>query len=68
MRLWGIGAGVKPRRNARVDAGPPARRLTVGRVGELRYEAWAQFTGYGRRWTVEAAYSAFKRLFRAYPR
>jgi hypothetical protein len=59
----GIEVVVKPRRNARVDSGPPARRLAVGRVRELGYEAWARFTGYGRRWAVETAYSTFKRLF-----
>ena len=59
----GIKAVVKPRRNARVDTGPPVRRLAVGRVRELGYEAWARFTGYGRRWAVETAYSTFKRLF-----
>jgi hypothetical protein len=59
----GIEVVVKPRRNARVDTGPPARRLAVGRVRELGYEAWARFTGYGRRWAVETAYSTFKRLF-----
>jgi len=62
-RIWGIEVVVKPRRNARVDSGPPARRLAVGRVRELGYEAWARFTGYGRRWAVETAYSTFKRLF-----
>jgi len=35
----------------------------VGRVRERGYEAWAKLTGYGRRWTVETAYSTFKRLF-----
>jgi len=59
----GIEAVVKPRRNARLDTGPPARRLAVGRVRELGYEAWARLTGYGRRWAVETAYSTFKRLF-----
>jgi hypothetical protein len=35
----------------------------VGRIRELGYDAWARVTGYGRRWAVETAYSAFKRLF-----
>jgi hypothetical protein len=59
----GIEVVVKPRRNARVDSGPQARRLAVGRVRELGYEAWARFTGYGRRWAMETSYSTFKRLF-----
>jgi hypothetical protein len=54
---------VKPRRNSRVDTGSPGRRLAVGRVRELGYEAWARVTGYGGRWAVETAYSTFKRVF-----
>ena len=46
-----------------MDTGPPARRLAVGRVRELGYDAWAKLTGYGRRWAVETVYSTFKRLF-----
>jgi len=55
--------GIEPRRNARRDTGPPARRRAVGRIRELGYDAWARVTGYGRRWAVETAYSTFKRLF-----
>ena len=54
---------IKPRRNARVDTGPPARRRAVSQIRELGYDAWAKLTGYGRRWAVETAYSTFKRLF-----
>jgi hypothetical protein len=59
----GIEVVVKPRRNSRLDTRCPGRRLAVGRVRELGYEAWAKLTGYGRRWAVETAYSTFKRLF-----
>jgi hypothetical protein len=59
----GIEAVIKPRRNSRLDTRSPGRRLAVSRVRELGYEAWARLTGYGRRWAVETAYSAFKRLF-----
>jgi hypothetical protein len=59
----GIGAVIKPRRNSRLDTRCPGRRLAVGRVRELGYEAWARLTGYGGRWAVETAYSTFKRLF-----
>ena len=59
----GIEAVVKPRRNSRLDAGPPSRRRAVELCRELGYEAWARLTGYGRRWAVETAYSTFKRLF-----
>jgi hypothetical protein len=59
----GIEAVVKPRRNSRLDTRCPGRRLVVGMVRELGYDAWARVTGYGRRWAVETAYSTFKRLF-----
>jgi hypothetical protein len=59
----GIEAVIKPRRNSRLGTRCPGRRLAVGRVRELGYEAWARVTGYGGRWAVETAYSTFKRLF-----
>jgi len=59
----GVEAVIKPRRNSRLDTRSPGRRLAVGRVRELGYEAWAKLTGYGGRWAVETAYSTFKRLF-----
>jgi IS5 family transposase len=59
----GVEAVIKPRRNARSDTGSPARGVAVGQVRELGYGTWAELTGYGRRWAVEAAYSTFKRLF-----
>jgi hypothetical protein len=59
----GIEAVIKPRRNSRLDTGPPARRRAVSQIRELGYEAWAKVTGYGRRWAVETSYSTFKRLF-----
>ncbi|MBC8223301.1 IS5/IS1182 family transposase, partial [Candidatus Bathyarchaeota archaeon] len=27
------------------------------------YGTWAEFSGYGRRWAVETAFSTFKRMF-----
>jgi hypothetical protein len=59
----GVEAVIKPRRNSRLDTRCPGRRLAVGRVRELGYEAWAKLTGYGGRWAVETSYSTFKRLF-----
>jgi len=59
----GIESVIKPRRNSRLESGPPARRRAVSQIRELGYEAWARVTGYGRRWAVETAYSTFKRLF-----
>ena len=63
LEAKGIEPVVKPRRNARLESGPPARRRAVSQIRELGYEAWARITGYGRRWAVETAYSTFKRLF-----
>ena len=65
MELEGrkIEAVIKPRRNARSDTGPLSRSIAVGMIRELGYGTWAEFTGYGRRWAVETAYSTFKRLF-----
>ena len=59
----GIEPVIKPRRNSRLESGPPARRRAVSQIRVLGYEAWARVTGYGQRWAVETAYSTFKRLF-----
>jgi len=59
----GIEPVIKPRRNSRLDAGPPSRRRAVDQVRCLGYDGWARLTGYGRRWAVETAYSTFKRVF-----
>ena len=63
LEAKGIESVIKPRRNSRLESGPPARRGAVGRIRELGYDAWARVTGYGRRWAVETSYSTFKRLF-----
>ena len=58
-----IEAVVKPRRNSRIDTSSPARRRTVTQYKRLGYRCWADRKGYGRRWSVETAYSTFKRTF-----
>jgi hypothetical protein len=63
MEKRGIEAVIKPRVNARTDTGPPSRGRAVGMIRELGYATWVEFTGYGRRWAVETAYSTFKRVF-----
>jgi hypothetical protein len=63
MERRGIEAVIKPRGNARSDAGSLERCVAVGQVRELGYGTWAELVGYGRRWAVETAYSTFKRLF-----
>jgi len=59
----GIEAVIRPRANARTCTGPPSRGYAVGMIRELGHATWSEFTGYGRRWAVETAYSTFKRLF-----
>jgi hypothetical protein len=59
----GVEVVVKPKGNARTDTGPPSRGRAVGMIRELGYATWKEFTGYGKRWAVETAYSTFKRLF-----
>ena len=54
---------IKHRWNARSDTGPPARGVAVGQIRELGYGTWAELVGYGERWTLETAYSTFKRVF-----
>jgi hypothetical protein len=66
LEAKGIEPVVKPRRNSRLDAGPPSRRRAVDQVRRLGYDGWARLTGYGRRWAVETSYSTFKRLFGAH--
>jgi len=63
LETRGIEAVIKPRRNSRLDVGPPSRRRAVELCRDLGYEAWARLTGYGQRWAVETAYSTFKRVF-----
>lgn len=54
---------IKPRVNAGSGVGPQARGLAVGQIRELGYGTWVELVGYGGRWAVETAYSAFKRPF-----
>jgi hypothetical protein len=59
----GIEAVVKPKGNARADRGHPSRRWAVSTIRDLGFGVWSRLTGYGLRWSVETAYSSFKRLF-----
>ena len=59
----GIEAVIKPRRNSVPGTASLARGRVVKEFQELRYEAWAEEKGYGRRWAVETAFSTFKRMF-----
>lgn len=63
--LWskGIEAAIKPRRNSRLDTPSKARRVIVKQYKRLGHRLWAKLKEYGRRWSVETAYSTFKRAF-----
>jgi hypothetical protein len=63
LEAGGVEPIIKPRRNSRPDTPSPARRSAVRRYIELGHDVWAKLKGYGRRWMVETAFSAFKRLF-----
>jgi len=59
----GIDAVVKPRRNSRLDTPSQPRRRAVALYKHLGHKRWAKLKEYGKRWSVETAYSTFKRAF-----
>jgi len=63
LRSRGIEAAVKPRRSSRLDTPAEARRTAVRLYKRLGHRRWVRLKGYGRRWSVETAYSTFKRAF-----
>ena len=63
LKSKGVEAVIKPRRSSRLDTPSEARRMEVELYKELSYRRWAKRKGYGRRWSVETAYSTFKRAF-----
>jgi len=58
-----IEAVIKPRRNSRIDTPSEPRRRAVALHKRLGHKQWAKITDYGKRWSVETAYSTFKRTF-----
>jgi len=62
----GIEAAIKPRKNSRSDTPSEARREAVRLNRRLGHRRWARLKDYGRRWSVETAYSTFKRTFGEY--
>jgi hypothetical protein len=66
LRGMNINPIIKPRRNARVDRGPPERRSSVIILKTLRRRRWGRMVNYGRRWAAETAFSTFKRLYGEY--
>ncbi|MEM3013346.1 MAG: transposase, partial [Candidatus Bathyarchaeia archaeon] len=61
-----IEAAIKPRRNSRMDTPSEPRRRAVAMYKRLGHKQWTNLTGYGKRWSVETAYSTFKRTFGEY--
>jgi hypothetical protein len=59
----GIETVIKPRRNSRLDTPSEPRRRAVTLYKHLGHRRWADLKGYGKRWSVETAYSTFKRTF-----
>jgi len=57
LRGMNIKSIIKPRRNARVDRGPPERRNSVMILKTLGEKAWGRMVNYGRRWSAETAFS-----------
>jgi transposase len=66
LKRTGVKQIIKPRRNARTDRGPPERHTSVMILKTLGEEEWSRLMGYGRRWSVETAFSTFKRLYGEY--
>jgi hypothetical protein len=54
---------IKPRRNSRMDIGPPERCSSVMILKTLGEEGWSRVMCYGRRWAAETSFSTFKRLY-----
>jgi transposase len=57
---------IKPRRNSRLDTPSEPRRKAVTAYTRLGHRRWMKLKGYGKRWSVETAYSTFKRAFGEY--
>jgi transposase len=57
LRGMNIKSIIKPRRNARVDRGPPERRNSAMILKTLGEKAWSRAKGYGRRWSAETEFS-----------
>jgi len=62
----GIEAVIKPRRNSRSDTPSEPRRKAVTLYKRLGDKRWTKLKEYGKRWSVETAYSTFKRTFGEY--
>lgn len=60
----GIDAGIRMRKDARTRAiGSPCRARCVREFKSMGYEGWKEEKDYGKRWSAEALFSSFKRIF-----
>jgi len=55
---------IKPRRNSRMNGGPPERRRSVMILKTLG--EWSRVMCYDRRWSAETSFPTFKRLHGEY--
>jgi hypothetical protein len=63
LKSNGIDVAIKPRENSRTDTPSDARRYEVKLYKNKGYKKWVKSKKYGKRWSVETAYSTFKRIF-----
>ena len=63
LKSKGIDAIIKPRKNSRLDTPSKATRKAVKQYKRLGHRNWIKLREYGRRWSVETAYSTYKRAF-----
>jgi len=63
LKSRGIEVVIKPRRNSRLDTPSEARKAAAKMYKHLGHRRWTKLKGYGKRWSVETAYSTFKRKF-----
>ena len=66
LKSIGIIPIIKPKKNARIDRGPPERCNSIKIFKNLGEKEWGRMIGYGKRWDAETAFSSFKRLYGEY--
>lgn len=63
----GIDAGIRMRKDATTKAlGSPYRARCVREFRSMGYEKWKEEKDYGKRWSAEALFSSFKRIYGEY--
>ena len=59
----GIEPAIPPRKDASTRRGDPLRRKQVRLIKKAGMDEWADMKSYGKRWSVEIWFSAYKRRF-----